>query len=167
LRITKVQNEAEPTEEIRIVSEFHEGLAKFEQDGKYGYVDKEGNIAVAARYDDAGDFSEQLAAVVLDGKSFFINGAGKVIISLEDYDVYTNFVEILANSGDASALYYDYLYSLSEFKSGISHSKPKLPRDYEPKTIEEAYAPKEFLCNSIDRTGKILAEDRLCEIKSM
>ena len=151
----------------RIVSDFYEGLAKFEQDGKYGYVDEQGNIAVAAKYDEAGNFSEQLAAVVLDGKSLFIDGAGRVVITLKDYDAYSNYREQhMAFGGDLP--FVDYLYTLSEFNNGVAEiSKPKLPRDYQYKTQEEANAAKEFLCNAIDRTGKIISEDRLCDIESI
>ena len=151
---------------LKVVSQFYEGLAKFEQDGKYGYVDERGNIAVAAKYDEAGNFSEQLAAVVLNGKSFFINGTGRIVITLKDYDAYSNYRDRhMAFGGELPFI--DYLYTLSEFNNGVAEvSKPKLPRDYQYKTQEEANGEKEFLCNAIDRTGKILGEDRLCEIKS-
>ena len=164
---SKEKDNAIAQQKQRIVSDFYEGLAKFEQDRKYGYLDEQGNIAVAAKYDEAGNFSEQLAAVVLDGKSLFINGAGRVVITLEDYDAYSNYREQhMAFGGELPFI--DYLYTLSEFKNGVAEiSKPKLPRDYQYKTQEEANAAKEFLCNAIDRTGKIIREDRLCEIESI
>ena len=118
-KVVKVKDEEESAEEIRIVGEFHEGLAKFERDGKYGYVDEKGNIAVAAKYDEAGNFSEQLAAVVVDRKSFFIDGAGRVVIALDDYDAYSNYRgRHMAFGGNLPFI--DYMYTLSEFKKRCS-----------------------------------------------
>ena len=38
------------------VGHFHEGLAWFRLNGKYGYVNKEGKEVVKAKYDEVGDF---------------------------------------------------------------------------------------------------------------
>ena len=154
---------ASESQKYNRVDEFSEGLALIEQNGKYGYMDTQGNIAIAPQYDEAGNFSEGLVAVVLDGKSFFIDGAGKVAIALKDYDAYTNYREEIIGGGSPN---HYYLYSLSEFNNGVAEvSKPELPKDYQYQTIEEANGSKSFLCNTIDLTGKIRGENRLCEIK--
>ena len=154
---------ASESQKYNRVGEFSEGLALIEQNGKYGYIDTQGNIAIAPQYDEAGYFSEGLVAVVLDGKSFFIDAAGNVGITLDGYDAYTNYREEVIGGGSPN---HYYLYSLSEFNNGFAEvSKPELPKDYQYQTIEEANSSKSFLCNAIDRTGKILDEDRLCEIK--
>ena len=161
----KVLTSASESQKYNRVDEFSEGLALIEQNGKYGYMDTQGNIAIAPQYDEAGNFSEGLVAVVLNGKSFFIDAAGNVVITLKDYDAYTNYREEIIGGGSPN---HYYLYSLSEFNNGVAEvSKPELPKDYQYQTIEEANGSKSFLCNVIDRTGRILSEDRLCEIESV
>lgn len=156
---------ASESQKYNRMGEFSEGLALIEQNGKYGYIDTQGNIAIAPQYDEAGNFSEGLVAVVLDDKSFFIDGAGNVAIALKDYDAYTNYREEIIGGGSPN---HYYLYSLSEFNNGVAEvSKPELPKDYQYQTIEEANSSKSFLCNTVDRAGKTLDEDRLCEIKSV
>jgi hypothetical protein len=71
-------------------------LERFEKNDKYGFKDKQtGKVVVPAKYDDAHDFSEGLAAVKLDGKWGFIDKTGKKIIPLK-YDDAEHFSEGLA-----------------------------------------------------------------------
>jgi hypothetical protein len=61
--------------------QFHEGLACVGKNGNYGYVDKEGNVAIPLRYGAALDFSEGLAVVQFDDEhGGFIDYSGKVVI---------------------------------------------------------------------------------------
>ena len=53
---------------------FRDGLARFYLNGMYGYVNRAGTIVVPAKYDDAEEFSDGLAAVQTE-----INGARKWI----------------------------------------------------------------------------------------
>jgi hypothetical protein len=57
---------------------FSEGLIAIRQDRKLGYMDLDGNIAVEPRYDQAGEFSEGLAAVQFEGHWMFIDKTGAV-----------------------------------------------------------------------------------------
>lgn len=62
-------------------SDFREGLALFSQNGKYGFIDQEGNIVIDAKYENKFSFfSEGLASVSQNGKSGYIDRTGKVII---------------------------------------------------------------------------------------
>lgn len=47
---------------------FHDGLALFEDqnDGKYGYINKKGEVVIEAKYDNASVFEEGFAVVVID-----------------------------------------------------------------------------------------------------
>ncbi|MDR0348235.1 MAG: WG repeat-containing protein [Tannerella sp.] len=54
-----------------------------ESTGKWGYVDTTGKTVIPHRYDAAGLFAENLAAVTLGGKTGYINKKGKEIISLK------------------------------------------------------------------------------------
>lgn len=47
------------------VGDFHEGRAWFCKDGKYGFIDKMGNIIVPAKYDEVADFKEERAWVAI------------------------------------------------------------------------------------------------------
>ena len=76
---------------------FHEGLAWVEVDGKYGYIDKTGELVIPAVYDEAGDFSEGLAAAKKNGKWGFIDPDGEEVIPFEYiYDEIYPFSEGLA-----------------------------------------------------------------------
>lgn len=62
-------------------SDFREGLALFSQNGKYGFIDQEGNIVIDAKYENKFSFfSEGLASVSQNGKSGYIDRTGKVIV---------------------------------------------------------------------------------------
>lgn len=62
---------------------------------KWGYIDKEGNIAIQAIYDDTRDFSEGLAAANYKGKWGYINTRGETIIDFQ-YRTSTEFSDGLA-----------------------------------------------------------------------
>lgn len=60
---------------------FYEGLAKFEEYGKFGYVDASGNIIIPAQFSRAGRFSEGIANVQgSNGLWGYINRTGKFIV---------------------------------------------------------------------------------------
>ena len=48
--------------------------------GKWGYLDTRGRLAIPHRYDEAGNFSENLAAVRIGAKWGYIDSAGEVVI---------------------------------------------------------------------------------------
>ena len=66
-----------------------------EQYGKYGYVDKNGNVVIPFKYDYAWEFSEGLAAVKQNDKWGFIDKSDNVVIPLK-YDIAWEFKEGLA-----------------------------------------------------------------------
>lgn len=83
------------------VRDFSDGLAVFRISDKFGYFDRQGKIVVEAKYDDAKNFSEGLAAVNVGavsegfprpflregGKWGFIDKRGNVVIPIEWKDV--------------------------------------------------------------------------------
>jgi hypothetical protein len=55
---------------------YSEGLIAVRQDRRLGYMDLEGNVVIAPRYDQGGEFAEGLAAVQLNGHWTFIDKLG-------------------------------------------------------------------------------------------
>ncbi len=91
---------------------FSEGLAVFEKDGLYGYIDTNGNICINPQYTYAGEFSEGLAVVVDENCMYgYIDRNGQVKIQAQypfngiEYLQYLDFhdglslVEIEGKSG--------------------------------------------------------------------
>ena len=68
-----------------MMMEFSDGLVLEYIDGKYGYIDKTGKVAIPFEYDKGLPFSEGLAAVSKNGKVGFIDTSGEVVIPF-DYD---------------------------------------------------------------------------------
>lgn len=60
-----------------------EGLAQFNKDFKYGFVDKKGKIKIKNIYDEARDFSNGFAAVKLNEKWGIIDTAGNVKVDFQ------------------------------------------------------------------------------------
>lgn len=55
---------------VESVGSFHEGVASFKnEDGKWGFLDKSGNVIIKARYDEVSDFREGLAKVTETNKN--------------------------------------------------------------------------------------------------
>ena len=79
-------------------SHFELGLAAFKDDnGKWGYIDKKGNAAIEAQFDDALAFQKDygLAVAEIDGKQGFINPEGEWAIKPE-FDYASGFSEGLS-----------------------------------------------------------------------
>lgn len=67
-----------------------EGFRGIERDGKFGFIDDRGNLRIANRYDDIGEFQEGLAPFKLIGKWGFLNKSDQVIIQ-PNYDKVSPF----------------------------------------------------------------------------
>lgn len=59
------------------IFDFEEGLACVKKDGKYGYINKNGEEVLELVFDNASDFENSLAYIEKDGKGYFINKKGK------------------------------------------------------------------------------------------
>lgn len=60
-----------------------DNIIAYKKDGKWGFVDSEGNVAIVPEYDEAKSFSNGLAAVCKDGKWGFINRANELVIDYQ------------------------------------------------------------------------------------
>ena len=70
-------------------------LFPVERDGKSGYIDQTGEIAIALEFEGADSFHEGLAPVKLGGKKGFIDPSGKMVITPQ-FDEASSFSEGLA-----------------------------------------------------------------------
>jgi hypothetical protein len=57
-----------------------EGMIGFKRDGRYGFVDKQGRLRVANRYDSIGEFHDGVAAIKLIGKWGYVNASDKIVV---------------------------------------------------------------------------------------
>jgi hypothetical protein len=89
----------------QIFTRFSEGLGRIEIDGKFGWMDKKGQITIVPKFDYAENFSEGLAAVRFGNLSWegkagdkwgYIDKTGKIVIEPK-YDSASSFSEGLAS----------------------------------------------------------------------
>ena len=67
------------------IFDFSDGMARFRsEEGLYGYLDKDFNIAIDAVFEYADDFYEGRAAVVIDDKLAYIDKNGNVVIQTNE-----------------------------------------------------------------------------------
>jgi WG repeat protein len=64
------------------ISDFSEGVVAFKIHGKWGYLNKQGQIVIKPQFDSAHDFSEGLAAVREKNKNYYINLSGERVLSI-------------------------------------------------------------------------------------
>jgi hypothetical protein len=67
-------------DQIQNVLGFSEGYFHILKDGKHGFIDESGNLRIANRYEDAGDFQGNLAAIKIGSKWGFIDASEKLVI---------------------------------------------------------------------------------------
>ncbi len=64
-----------------------QNLAAVNVDGKWGFINKNGEMVIQPEFESAHSFSNSFAAVQIDGKWGFINEEGKVVINCDFEDV--------------------------------------------------------------------------------
>ena len=62
------QGEVAIAPQFDYAADFSEGLAAVQQDGRYGYIDTDGNWVVEPTYTNAGRFSEGFARVQMENQ---------------------------------------------------------------------------------------------------
>ena len=73
--------------------EYSEGLAAVEQNGKYVFVDKNGNIAINDRFDYATNFENGLAKVWRENELYYINKSGEKIYPILNPTLYKKLLK--------------------------------------------------------------------------
>ena len=87
------------------ISPFFEGLALIEQNGKYGFINHQGDVVIPLLYDDANAFSDGLALVRQNGRYGYVDKTGNMIISSQWINA-KSFSEGLAAVGNS---YWGYI----------------------------------------------------------
>jgi hypothetical protein len=87
-----VSRQLPPAEITEKIFPATEGLRGIKKNGKFGFIDDEGRLRIANRYEDIKPFSEGLAAVKIRNKWGFINRDEKIIIqpAYEDVSPFQN-----------------------------------------------------------------------------
>ncbi|MGH7885428.1 MAG: WG repeat-containing protein, partial [Thermodesulfobacteriota bacterium] len=76
-------------------NKIEEKLYPIQVDGKYGFIDKTGKVAIEPKFEYVGTFSEGLYAVLINGKWGFIDRKEKIVIEPK-YDNPSEFKNGLA-----------------------------------------------------------------------
>lgn len=71
-------------------------LFRIIKNGKFGFIDKKGNVVIEPKFDDVQDFSEDLALVTLNKQKVFIDKTGKLVIEPKDFEPINGFTNGLA-----------------------------------------------------------------------
>lgn len=97
------------------IDQFNEGLAPYSDEGKWGYIDRDGIIIIKHQFDRALEFSEGLACVNIDEKWGYINHDGVIVIEPQFDDLPDSFSEGLVRIAK-------YDRDINSFKPGESIS---------------------------------------------
>lgn len=78
------------------ITDFSEGLAAAQVNGKLGYINKTGELVIPAKFDEIRDFSSGIAAVKVGDKWGYIDKSGKFVVPAQFLQEPPNFQEELA-----------------------------------------------------------------------
>jgi hypothetical protein len=90
-----VSRQAPPVDPFESIFEESEGLRGIKKDGRYGFVDNQGRLRIANRYEGIKPFREGLGAVKILGKWGFVNHAERIVVQ-PVYDDVGPFISGLA-----------------------------------------------------------------------
>ena len=141
------------------VLEINEGLIAYEKNGKFGYMDGNGEIIISPKYDFASPFVNGFATVGQNKKSFIINKKGKIInkMGYEGIGKLNNglipvklngkwgYIDLLDNIkidfqfDDASNFSLDLAVVKKNNKRGVINTRGELIIDYKYKQILDYY----------------------------
>lgn len=89
-----------PEGEIEYAYPFKDGMALVKIGNKYGYINRTGKVVIPVQYEEANNFSEGLAMVLVEenekGKYGFIDKEGKIVITPQFEKAYYGFKEGMA-----------------------------------------------------------------------
>ena len=88
-------------DDIEQLNDLKNGYASVLKGGQWGFLNSEGRLTIANRYEDVGSYSEGLFSVKLIGKWGFVNLNEEIIIqpNFDQVDSFENGMSIVSNSG--------------------------------------------------------------------
>jgi len=146
-----VDRQVHPEEPIENIFEESEDLRGIQKNGKFGFIDSQGRLRIANRYDGIQKFSEGLAAIKIRGRWGFIGHDDKISIqpAYEQVSDFENGFSLVKQNG-----YYGLIN-----KSG----KQVLPARYEEVKIlstQNILIKQNGQTGLADRTGKVIITPR-------
>jgi hypothetical protein len=114
--------EVSPVNGIQQLLPGQQGLYGALIDGKYGYVDRNGDVVISPEFEEVSPFSEGLAAVKSSGKWGYINSSGQFTVSAE-FDRVSDFqrgLAIVKKEGKNTIINHTGETLLAEFYDRIS-----------------------------------------------
>jgi hypothetical protein len=149
-----IERSTQPQQTEKVFRE-SEGYRAILRDGKYGFIDGEGRLRIANRYEDAKPFNDGLAAIRIRGKWGFIDQSEALIIQ-PVYDGVENF-----NNG------YSIVRQQDQYGLIDRNGKVVLPLRYDEITVntEKRYRLRQgTLLGLADESGTIVIHPRYDEL---
>lgn len=147
------------------INRFKEGVAGFEKNDKYGYLDTKGNIVIPAKYEYTGwNFEKGLTLVTQDEKQLIIDKKGKV------KHVFSNSYDVMKPLWEYSTFvvkkYHNIEFNLEGYYGVVDITgKQLVPISYDMCCIVNdkyfAMSKEESLCDIYDRSGSLVASFHL------
>ncbi len=132
---------------------FYNGLARIMQNGKYGYIDKKGEIAISTQYKSAQDFHENAAIVDFNNKEKgLIDQKGNILFKCTYFELAPSISENLLFFRETESSKYGYINS-----KGKTVIEPQFNK---VNVFEEGVAAvmKDGQYGYIDKSGKFTIE---------
>jgi hypothetical protein len=95
---------------------FYESKTRFYQDGKFGVIDKSGNVIIPAKYDYISSFSGGTAEFISEGKKGVLGPNGEVLLDQID--------EMIENGGNGTVIFGKYGKNPTELNLTTKERKP-------------------------------------------
>ncbi|QWV98643.1 WG repeat-containing protein [Geomonas nitrogeniifigens] len=105
---------------VEVATTETDDLVVSKHDNKYGFVDKERHVIVPFVYENATNFSEGLASVVINKKLHFINKKGEVVINTDIRYDYENYIMPMFVGGVAMISFKDGFQYINRSGNHIS-----------------------------------------------
>lgn len=152
---------------------FSEGLAPVCKDGKWGYIDKEGNTVIDYKFDAAMPFSDGLGMVLEDEKTGFVDKEGNLVIDCK-YDnageegfqdgvarVYQDDEWGVIDKEENEIVPFGKYYKIGAFENGIAQVESETARDFTSETGYIDTQGNEIVEMSLDNLGLRYLNDGL------